>query len=70
MSDFTEPVCYQAVPRDDFPALLAEIAARLARGRMFSMEVAHDDKCPCAGNGAPMPACTCDAVNVTIGEIL
>jgi predicted alpha/beta hydrolase len=60
---------YRDVAREDFARVLAQIRAAVKPGRIYTLDVGHDYDCPCAGNRAPMPACTCQTVDVQLTEL-
>ena len=57
------------VPRDEFPLALVLIGEMVRPGRFYTMQVYHDDKCPCAGDRVPLAACTCSHVNIGVAEL-
>jgi hypothetical protein len=60
---------YHDVPREDFDLAVAQLTAACKPGRIYTLQVAHDDACPCAGDRAPMPHCTCATVNLVLAEV-
>ena len=52
--------------RDNIERLHTIHSALLPPGRVLVMDVAHDNGCPCEAAGAPLPACTCPSVDVTL----
>jgi hypothetical protein len=59
----------RTVPREHVPRELEMLGVLAKPGRAYAVQIFHDTSCPCAGNRAPMPACTCETVNITFGEI-
>ncbi len=57
------------VPRAEFDQALERIAAATKPGRVYTLQVGHADACPCRGNRAPMPACTCETVDLALAEL-
>ena len=68
MIDAAERI-YTNVRRADFDRVLEQIGATVKPGRVYTLEVGHADTCPCRGNRAPMPACTCATVDLALAEL-
>jgi hypothetical protein len=68
------PVVGRDGRRSNVTELYRVVAGAVPRGRVVSMEVAHDDDCPCAER-APrlfaglMDDCTCETVDITLSLV-
>lgn len=60
------PVTGPSGERDNIERLCLTMADLMPRGRVFAVDVAHDAGCPCETGDRGMPACTCEAVDVTL----
>ena len=60
------PLMLRDVPAADgnVTRLYAVIGMLIPRGRVATMNVHHDDGCPCTTDAKPLPFCTCELVDV------